>query len=89
MQAPAVFTYEVQEHEQPSGIPRVYEPIPDPMLTHQFLMGQPLPTPVSINLAVGIPDALTWQGNQLCIAFFTKNFRPRASFVGNFYNSIY
>ena len=23
------------------------------------------------------------------IAFFTKNFRPRASFVGNFYNSIY
>jgi len=66
MQAPAVFTYEVQEHQQPSGIPRVYEPIPDPMLTHQFLMGQPLPTSVSINLAMGAPGALAWQGNQPC-----------------------
>jgi len=36
------------------------------MLTHQFLMSQPLPTPVSINLAVGAPGALTWQGNQPC-----------------------
>ena len=75
------FTYEVQEHEQPLGVPRVYEPIPDPMVTYQFLMGQPLPTPISVQLGAGFPGPIVWGAPVACPLIVSPLNIQQASFV--------
>ena len=66
MFAPQAFTYEVQEHEQPDGVPRVYVPLPDPSVTQANLMAMALPTPIAVNLAAPAGGPLVWAGNVPC-----------------------